>query len=683
MSLCAVTGNVKTLIGTSAGAGTIYFSLNYNGPAYIAGTGLLVPANVSGVIDSTGAFSVALQGNDTISPTNTLYIVNIILASGGTWEGLYSITGTNFNINSATPVNAPSVPVFVNTSGAVMLSPSASQTITGQSLTLSSSAPLNVRGAATFANINSTIIVDGTTYAQTDVGIQAAINACPAGGTVFLPAATYVISGTITITKAINFIGAGWGANLQLAASVGAIPLLHIVPSGQVRGIRIQDCQFSVASGTPGSYVIQIDTSPGNAISLFVIEHIQAVGAFGTGGIWMNNTGGEANGGFFDGQIEHSWISTNGTGILGTLIGDSLTIARNLIQGAGIGIDVSFTLGSSTLRIQDNTINPTTAAIHIGSGAIFTNISGNEFETPNSIGTGSNGAFVDLDGTSSHATSVVDIYKNSFQIVNSSTLNALRLNWAFNTNIRDNNFGLGTAPAKDIVITANALGTRIRSNNFNAVSMANAISDSSGVGQTLIEIGGQASPDIPLVYRLSTGETRLDSQSGAPAFDSVTGANYIFDGGASPGNIALAASSGPVTTPAASTAISVRQLAIVGATSGTTSLTAPAIASGAFALQVPAGSNTLSQTVASGTSTLTANAALTAVTSQAAITTAATGALATDAIEWAYATAPGAGDSLCHVSAYVTAGNVNFVRSNPTAANQSVSAIVINWRVIR
>jgi hypothetical protein len=94
-------------------------------------------------------------------------------------------------------------------------------------------------------------------------------------------------------------------------------------------------------------------------------------------------------------------------------------------------------------------------------------------------------------------------------------------------------------------------------------------------------------------------------------------------------------------------------------------------------------SGCIPQVIASGTSTLTSNAALGAVTSQAAITTGATGAATTDAIEWSYASAPTAGDSLCTVSPYVTSGNVNFVRTNPTAAAQNVSAIVINWRVIR
>jgi len=114
MSLCTVTGNVKTLIGASAGVGTIYFSLNYNGPAYISGTGVLVPTKVTGAIASDGSFSVALQGNDTISPSGTLYIMTVILASGGTWEALYSITGVSFNINTAVPTGAPSVPVFTN-----------------------------------------------------------------------------------------------------------------------------------------------------------------------------------------------------------------------------------------------------------------------------------------------------------------------------------------------------------------------------------------------------------------------------------------------------------------------------------------------------------------------------------------------------------------------------------------
>lgn len=83
----------------------------------------------------------------------------------------------------------------------------------------------------------------------------------------------------------------------------------------------------------------------------------------------------------------------------------------------------------------------------------------------------------------------------------------------------------------------------------------------------------------------------------------------------------------------------------------------------------------------SGTSTLTAATVLT-VTCQTAITTTATGALTTDKIEWNYATAPTTAEGLMHVSTYVTSGNVNFLRCNPTAASRVGTAIVINWRVV-
>jgi hypothetical protein len=88
------------------------------------------------------------------------------------------------------------------------------------------------------------------------------------------------------------------------------------------------------------------------------------------------------------------------------------------------------------------------------------------------------------------------------------------------------------------------------------------------------------------------------------------------------------------------------------------------------------------QVIATGTSTLTSGS-VTTNTCQTAITTAATGAATTDAIEWSYATAPGASDGLMNVSAFPTAGNVNFTRCNASSASQTGTAIVINWRVLR
>ncbi len=95
------------------------------------------------------------------------------------------------------------------------------------------------------------------------------------------------------------------------------------------------------------------------------------------------------------------------------------------------------------------------------------------------------------------------------------------------------------------------------------------------------------------------------------------------------------------------------------------------------------GANFLSipRTIASGTTTLTSGA-ITAATCQTAVTTAATNVQTTDSIEWAYATAPTVTtDALLNLSPYVTSGNVNFTRCNPTAAGITGTAIVVNWRV--
>ena len=89
------------------------------------------------------------------------------------------------------------------------------------------------------------------------------------------------------------------------------------------------------------------------------------------------------------------------------------------------------------------------------------------------------------------------------------------------------------------------------------------------------------------------------------------------------------------------------------------------------------------RTIASGTSALTSGS-VGGATCQTAVTTTATGTATTDVISWAYATAPTlATDALLHVSPYVTSGNVNFTRCNPTAGSITGTAIVINWKVVR
>ena len=93
-------------------------------------------------------------------------------------------------------------------------------------------------------------------------------------------------------------------------------------------------------------------------------------------------------------------------------------------------------------------------------------------------------------------------------------------------------------------------------------------------------------------------------------------------------------------------------------------------------LQIP-------QVIASGISIFTTTP-VPAGACQNAITMAASGTATTDSIETAYASAPGAPtDSLLILNKWVTSGNVNFSRCNPTSNTITPTALALNWRVIR
>ena len=382
------------------------------------------------------------------------------------------------------------------------------------------------------------------------------------GGRIEIANGTYLTNGagatTIAISKPVEIVGSGWGTNIQLASGVGATPLLRFAPSGIVRGFSIRNIQFSTQSGTPGTYALELVTSPNNPFRTFLIDHIFIDSGFGTDAIWLNNTAGESDGGFYDGTISNSFIFG---GILGTLVGDSLNIDKNLITDVNggakqsIGVDVSFTPGSSSFRLTNGTINTQGAALHIGSAATYVQVSGMEFETPINTTAGSNGAYVDVDGTVGNPANVIDFHKNSFQIVNSSPLNGLRLNYVAHANVRDNNFTRGVG-AVDIAITANATQTRIRPNNFDGGdTVAHAFSDASAVGQTMYEFGGQGTTAIPLIFRDNTGATEIYGAGSQQFGAGAPGATQLFDGIGN--NIALVATNSASSVPVSGTVVSV------------------------------------------------------------------------------------------------------------------------------
>src|SRR6267142_2482427 len=113
MALCTATGNINNILGQNAASGTVRFTLTNFGQGAIplvSGTNLIVPVTTDVVVAANGSFTVNLQGNDTITPANTLYAVTYYAPSGAIGPILYSLTGSSVNLNSATPVSvAPAI----------------------------------------------------------------------------------------------------------------------------------------------------------------------------------------------------------------------------------------------------------------------------------------------------------------------------------------------------------------------------------------------------------------------------------------------------------------------------------------------------------------------------------------------------------------------------------------------
>jgi hypothetical protein len=100
-------------------------------------------------------------------------------------------------------------------------------------------------------------------------------------------------------------------------------------------------------------------------------------------------------------------------------------------------------------------------------------------------------------------------------------------------------------------------------------------------------------------------------------------------------------------------------------------------------LPTATGNATVAQVIASGTAAL-GTSPVAGTNSAPVVTVAATGVLATDSISWSFNAIIGSGyvQGLV-VQTYVTAGNVNFLVTNPTAGSLTPSAATVNWKVIR
>lgn len=724
-SQTTVTGVVFDSGGSPATSGFVEFDLQPAGASFqffVTGVGVIAPQSVQCGIDGSGNvknFSLTgaclVWGNSLVLPANTTYTVQIApngivtnVVPGECINGAsYSLSNPVFcprlslNPQSAVVITTPIQQNLIPGADAVFNLGSslnryanvfaANGTFTNMTLLNSLTVPgnLSVTGNLTATtgqntisayNINGYVTVDGIHYPRTDVGINAAIADCTVGSGVFLPAATYTISGSITISKLCSLVGAGWGANLQLQAGVGGttdVVVVQPVGGGVISGLKLENFQISPAAGTPGRHAIRLDGTNGEIVNM-VIDHVKVqtrLGGNAINAIGSGNAQGTPVLTTIKNSILYGGIDMNNAG-------DTIDIIHNDILDTN-GLNISFQAGASNCTVKRNNMTGD-GGYHFGANTVALYFQNNEIET-NASFTGSNGAVLDLDGGITDAV----ISDNSFQIVNGVTnINDIRVNNAGRTHIHGNRLSRGGGTSKDIVTTALAADTEIGTNfHVSSFPVSSMVSDA-GTRTVAMEMFNGALTNL-LNNKFIQGINSVGNQANMMK---VNASNNLELGGAGTNAVQLGALQWAlvpeINAPAGAAGFDViwgdspsHRLKFNNNNGGADVVVGTATTDVLSNKSTAAGA--LTGVVATGTSTLTANATLGAVTSQAAITTVATGTLTSDAIEWSYASAPGAGDSLCIVSAYVTAGNVNFVRSNPTAAAQNVSAIVINWRVIR
>ena len=399
--------------------------------------------------------------------------------------------------------------------------------------------------------------------AFTDVAIQAAINAAPSGGDVYLPAGTYhMCSGLpLLINKPIRLHGAGQRSTTlyvcsTLSRDTSAI-LVQAPTSTTLAGVEISDLQILPVSGNPGNSAISFDALSGGDVHSPYVHHI-STGQFGGAAISGTSNSSADGTPCFGARIEQSLL-VGGVSLLRA--GDTLHIDHNVISGSGYALNVSFVPVASSLFFDHNNVT-SSAGIHIGTSAVATHITDNEIETESGF-TGSNGALVDVDGASSSLTQSVEVARNSFQVVGGIVANGIRVNYARNTDIDSNNFERGATGSYDILVTANAVNTSIGNNMWLSGGPFSKMLNDSGSATQFLALGGNGGPLInnnrPLQWVDETGAYRkvLNTYTdGTVSMYGYHGANLLWSNPSantfySPGGIAGAVLGGaPSAAPA-------------------------------------------------------------------------------------------------------------------------------------
>jgi hypothetical protein len=251
-----ISGNLKDISTGAITTGTfVRFELTKCGANVprVTGTATIVSKVKDFRPSTTGAISGTLYANDEIEcggvTDNSCYDMSVYF--NNTRQGTpvpVKVYAPGFNISSFSPSaecgTAPATPP-ATPQGYIYQNPVGDQNV---------SQPAGTRLGVTslFAtNLAGIVFVNGTN----DAAIQAAIDAAPDGGTVFIPSGTYSLCNNlpITISKSVRFEGAGDSSLLQVCSTASSTTDIFLVKPASI-WMGFIDCTASKMSGATRMY---------------------------------------------------------------------------------------------------------------------------------------------------------------------------------------------------------------------------------------------------------------------------------------------------------------------------------------------------------------------------------------------------------------------------------------------
>jgi Right handed beta helix region len=336
---------------------------------------------------------------------------------------------------------------------------------------------------------------------------QTMLDAMPAGGKVRLTE-MFPISGTgpqlLLISKRLYLEGNGLTGFIVDSGVPASTDVIRVSIVGEGRFVTIKDLTIIPASGRPSRYGIHLDISaPRQRLADLLITGCY-IEQLGSQAIHLSNPLPNRDG-FFVSQIERNFLVG---GISLQNAGDSISIIDNTIAGAGLGIDLSTVPGAMMTVIERNNLTSAGGQVRISSGDQL-RIEKNNIEQVSTY-TGSSNAMVELAG-SSGAHLVNTIVRGNTINPLGRVANLIKIDYAEDAVIEDNNLQKGTGTG--IVITANALDTKVRPNRWGTAEIAPSIDDN-GVGTRNVDkslavvAAGWANNGVPIKNAVS----RKDSE---------------------------------------------------------------------------------------------------------------------------------------------------------------------------